>query len=62
MGNEKYELFDWDKMPDDAPEPYEFAILKKIGKDGKMLLPQHTGNTETRIDTLPGASDLQQND
>jgi len=65
MGNEKYELFDWDKMPDDAPQPfmpddYEFDILKQIDEDGKIRLPQHTGNTETRIDTLPSAGDLRQ--
>ena len=58
MENEKNECFDWDKMPDDAPVPYEFDILKKIDKDGRMRMPHHTGNTETRIDTLPGADDL----
>ncbi len=39
-------------------EPYEFDILKKIDKDGNMSLPQHTGNTQTKIDTLPGYDDL----
>jgi len=62
MGNEKYELFDEDAMPDDAPQPfmpdYEFDILKNIDEDGRIRLPRHTGNTETKIDTLPGAADL----
>ena len=59
MEDERHKHFDWDKMPDDAPVPYEFDILKKIDEDGNMVLPQHTGNTETRIETLPGAADLQ---
>lgn len=58
MGNEKYETFDEDKMPDDAPVDYEFNILKNIDEDGRIQLPRHTGNTETKIDTLPGAADL----
>jgi len=37
---------------------YEFDILKKIDKDGNMHLPPHTGNTETKIDKLPGFDDL----
>jgi len=61
MGNEKYEHFDMDKMPDDAPISYEFSILKEIDENGYIHLPQHTGNTETKIDTLPGADDLQKN-
>ena len=61
MGNEKYESFDADKMPDDAPIKYSFDILKNIDEDANMSLPQYTGNTETKIDTLPGAADLQEN-
>jgi hypothetical protein len=65
MENEKNKCFDWDKMPDDAPQPfmpddYEFDILKQIDEDGRIRLPRHTGNTETQIDTLPGAADLRQ--
>ena len=37
---------------------YEFDILKNIDEDGYIRLPQHTGNTETKIDTLPGYNDL----
>lgn len=41
-----------------AEPDYEFDILKNIDEDGNMSLPQHTGNTETRIDTLPGFDDI----
>lgn len=58
MENEKHELFDEDKMPDDAPVEYSFDILKNMDEDGRIRLPRHTGNTETKIDTLPGAIDL----
>jgi hypothetical protein len=37
---------------------YEFNILKNIDEDGNMHLPPHTGNTKTKIDTLPGYDDL----
>jgi len=37
---------------------YEFDVLKNIDEDGNMHLPPHTGNTETKIDTLPGFDDL----
>ena len=64
MENEKLEHFDMDAMPDDAPKPfmpdYEFDILKQIDEDGRIRLPQHTGNTETKIDVLPGAADLRE--
>jgi len=41
------------------PNPdYVFSILKEIDEDGSIRLPRHTGNTETKIDTLPGFDDL----
>ena len=41
-----------------ADPDYEFDILKNIDEDGNMHFPPHTGNTETKIDTLPGYDDL----
>ena len=41
-----------------AKPDYSFDILKEIDEDGNMSLPQHTGNTETKIDTLPGFDDI----
>jgi hypothetical protein len=65
MGTEKHEHFDWDKMPDDAPEPYmpvefSFSFEELIDEDGIMRLPPCTGDTQTKIDRLPGAADLRQ--
>jgi len=37
---------------------YEFDILKNIDEDGNMHLSLYTGNTETKIDTLPSFDDL----
>ena len=58
MEAKKHKHFNENKMPDDAPVEFSFDILKNINDDGNMSLPQHTGNTETKIDTLPGYNDL----
>jgi hypothetical protein len=45
-------------VPQQKNADYEFDILKNIDEEGNMHFPPHTGNTQTKIDTLPGAADL----